>query len=191
MTEMSCDLKQLWRSFCSELTVSSLVAIVLFISCFVGVYFSLILGLMISFSFAIGCAVTVVLLEHKESVSFVILRARDIIGIRQQTKTASNDCTVCGIVKCNRHLTAPNREPWRSMFISKELDDALDSLYTNILNGFVESWFSLLSRNEDFVMALKYNLREATCRLILKVKEVSKMLKIYLENFKIFLLFFS
>lgn len=173
MTEISCELKQLWRSFCSEITVSSLVAIVLFISCVVGVYFSLILGLMISFSFATGCAVTVVLLEHKQSVSFVILRARDLIGIRQRTENATNDCEVCGVVKCNRHLAAPNREPWRSLFVSKELDDALDSLYTNILNGFVESWFSLLSKNEDFVMALKFNLREATCRLILKVKEVS------------------
>lgn len=175
MSETSCDLKQLWSSFCSEVTVSSLVAIVLFISCIVGVYFSLILGLMISFSFATGCAVSVVLLEHKDSVSFVILKARDLFGIRQRTEIATNDCEVCGIVKCSRHLAAPNREPWRSMFITKELDDALGSLYTNILNGFVESWFSLLSKNEDFVMALKYNLREATCRLILKVKEVSEV----------------
>lgn len=46
--------------------------------------------------------------------------------------------------------------------------------YTKILNAFVESWFSLLSKNEDFVIALKHILREATCRLILKIKDVSK-----------------
>lgn len=44
--------------------------------------------------------------------------------------------------------------------------------YTKILNAFVESWFSLLSKNEDFVTALKHILREATCRLILKFEEV-------------------
>lgn len=35
------------------------------------------------------------------------------------------------------------------------------------------SWFSLLSKNEDFVTALRHILREATCRLILKMKDVS------------------
>lgn len=44
--------------------------------------------------------------------------------------------------------------------------------YTKILNAFVESWFSLLSKNEDFVTALKHILREATSRLILKFDEV-------------------
>lgn len=37
----------------------------------------------------------------------------------------------------------------------------------------MESWFSLLSKNEDFVTALRHILREATCRLILKIKDVS------------------
>lgn len=31
----------------------------------------------------------------------------------------------------------------------------------------------MLSRNEDFVLSLKHNLREATCRLILKIKELN------------------
>lgn len=45
--------------------------------------------------------------------------------------------------------------------------------YTRILTSFVESWFSLLSKDEDFVQALKQNLREATCRLIIKLKEIN------------------
>lgn len=37
----------------------------------------------------------------------------------------------------------------------------------------MESWFSLLSKDDDFVRALKQNLREATCRLIIKLKEIN------------------
>lgn len=44
--------------------------------------------------------------------------------------------------------------------------------YTRILDSFVDSWFSLLSKDDDFVYALKQNLREATCRLILKLRDV-------------------
>lgn len=49
----------------------------------------------------------------------------------------------------------------------------MSQFYTKILNAFVESWFSLLSKNEDFVLSIKHNLREATCRLILKLKELN------------------
>lgn len=50
---------------------------------------------------------------------------------------------------------------------------SLFQFYTKILNAFVESWFSLLSKNEEFVLSIKHNLREATCRLILKLKELN------------------
>lgn len=51
--------------------------------------------------------------------------------------------------------------------------NSIFQFYTKILNAFVESWFSLLSKNEDFVLSIKHNLREATCRLILKLKELN------------------
>lgn len=56
-------------------------------------------------------------------------------------------------------------------------------LYTKILNAFVASWFSLLSKNEDFVTELRHILREVTCRLVLKIKDVSNYLVIsYFES---------
>lgn len=140
---------------------------------------SIILGLIITFSFATGCIVTIVLLQHRQSVILYVEQCIDWLGLRKTVETPPDDCEICGIIKCNRHMTAPNREPWRSVFVSRELDKAVESLYTNILNGFVASWFSLLSRNEDFVRTLKYNLREVTCRVIIKLKEVSLSRFIY------------
>lgn len=46
------------------------------------------------------------------------------------------------------------------------------------MNSFVESWFSLLSQNDDFVETLKQGLRQATCHIIIKLKllDISKLL---------------
>lgn len=100
-----------------------------------------------------------------------------------------SDCDICGEKKCSRHLNIPS---WKSLFVDRGLDEAVDSVsksmfltmsfyvisfvfiqfYTRISTSFVESWFSLLSKDEDFVQALKQNLREATCRLIIKLKKI-------------------
>lgn len=53
--------------------------------------------------------------------------------------------------------------------------------YTRILTSFVESWFSLLSNDDDFITALKENLREVTCRLIHKIKDVIIFIFVYME----------
>lgn len=89
---------------------------------------SVFVGLVISFSFAAGCALTVVLLNHKASVANAFHKFGPLFGWTPKTVAVSEDCDVCGVIKCSRHLAAPNREPWRGLFITKELDDALDSV---------------------------------------------------------------
>lgn len=104
---------------------------------------SLFISLVISWSFALGCAIAVVLLKHKDQLANVFKRFREWCGFQTEVAPIEKvDCDVCGIVKCNRHLAAPNREPWRGLFIDKELDDAVDSvswsfgrgLFRNFLN---------------------------------------------------------
>lgn len=90
--------------------------------------FSLFISLVVSFSFAAGCALAVVLLKHKDSLATLFNKARDYFGVKNDIKVEKEDCDVCGVVRCNRHLTAPNREPWRGLFISQELDEAVDSV---------------------------------------------------------------
>lgn len=92
---------------------------------------SFILGLIISFAFASGCAVVIVALQHKQGLASKLQRFYEYAGIKVDcdVKLAKKiDCDICGVIKCNRHLSTPNREPWRGLFIIKELDDALASV---------------------------------------------------------------
>lgn len=52
-------------------------------------------------------------------------RIQKHLGLKNDPKDRPIDCDICGVIKCNRHLTAPDREPWRRLFITPELDDAL------------------------------------------------------------------
>lgn len=88
-------------------------------------FFSIFFGLIISFSFAAGCSAIIVALQHKSSISHTFQKVQKYLGLKQDLKIKPIDCDICGIIKCNRHLTAPDREPWRRLFISYELDDAL------------------------------------------------------------------
>ncbi|KAG4066493.1 hypothetical protein HA402_007129 [Bradysia odoriphaga] len=94
---------------------------------------------------------------------------KNVYKDKEESKNQS-DCDICGEKKCSRHLNIPS---WKGLFVDQGLDEAVDRFYTRILTSFVESWFSLLSKDEDFVQALKQNLREATCRLIIKLKELN------------------
>lgn len=90
--------------------------------------FSIFFGLIISFSFAAGCTAVIVALQHKSSISHTFQKVQKYLGLKQEPKIELVDCDICGIIKCNRHLTAPDREPWRRLFITRELDDALASV---------------------------------------------------------------
>lgn len=91
---------------------------------------SIFFGLIISFSFAAGCTAIIVALQHKSSISSTFQTVQKYLGLKQEPKADPIDCDICGIIKCNRHLTAPDREPWRRLFITRELDDALASVST-------------------------------------------------------------
>lgn len=88
-------------------------------------YYSIFFGLIISFSYAAGCTAIIVALQHKASISQTVQKLQKYLGLKQEPKVKPIDCDICNIIKCTRHLTAPDREPWRRLFITRELDDAL------------------------------------------------------------------
>lgn len=90
--------------------------------------FSIFFGLIISFSFAAGCTAIIIALQHKSSISHTFQKVQKYLCLKEDPKIKPVDCDICGIIKCNRHLTAPDREPWRRLFITRELDDALSSV---------------------------------------------------------------
>lgn len=38
---------------------------------------------------------------------------------------------MCGIENCGRHIKAASREPWKGLFVDKELDAAVTSVCTH------------------------------------------------------------
>lgn len=94
---------------------------------------SILPAVIISFAFTTGFSVAIIALKHRQYLAFTLRKVIEYAGLRPEIKTKQIDCDVCGAVKCNRHLSTPNREPWRGLFIIKELDDALASVSSAIL----------------------------------------------------------
>lgn len=96
-----------------------------------------------SFSFAAGCALCIIALQHKQSLTLKLQKFYEYLGWKQKNKEVVVDCDVCGVIKCNRHLQAPNREPWRGLFISRELDDALASVNKSYFKVFFQTFLNI------------------------------------------------
>ncbi|XP_055694415.1 sorting nexin-14-like isoform X1 [Lutzomyia longipalpis] len=151
-------------------SVTCLVSIGVVLFTAVCVTVSLTLGLFIIVLYICGAIAGAVLLSNRASVAKYI----EFLGFRNYVTKETPECELCGGRRCERHRAHQwrPREPWRGWSVDEQLDKAVDRFYTRILTSFVESWFSLVSRNENFVQLLKENLREATCRLILKIRQI-------------------
>lgn len=89
---------------------------------------SVIIGLILCLSFAFGCALSLALLKHKKWLSLIIVKVKKYSVFGGVDECASTDCDVCGASKCNRHGIAPNREPWKGIFVDANLDRAVESV---------------------------------------------------------------
>lgn len=96
-------------------------------------FLSIFFGLIISFSFAAGCTLIIVALQRRTKIAQTVQNVQRYLGLKHEPKAKPVDCDICGIIKCNRHLSAPDREPWRRLFITRELDDALARVSWNLL----------------------------------------------------------
>ncbi|XP_062561253.1 sorting nexin-14-like [Armigeres subalbatus] len=146
---------------------------ILTISFAVGCYVSSILGLVIVLFFINGCAAAVFTLNHKDCVGYYIQKVKDFFGYKDYDPQSVLECDVCGNEKCSRH----NRnilvhEPWKGFLIDSALDDAVDKFFSHILEGFICNWYSQVSPDEEFILNIKSNLRDALCRLLIRAKEL-------------------
>lgn len=114
--------------------------------------YSVFLGYVIFSSFVTGCAVVIVALQQKHNLSLTFHRINEHLGLIAEPKVQPTDCNVCGQVKCNRHSAAPNREPWRGLFITRGLDTALDSVREAFeLLVFSHSIVAKVTRNGNYL----------------------------------------
>lgn len=142
---------------------------------------------------------TITVLDHKPKLHEFLARAQERLGFNEEcysgVENETDECDVCGVLLCPRHrLTAElPKEPWKMLgLIDKNLDAAVESFYSEIIKSFVNSWFSTLSNDEDFIYCLKHNLREATCQMIVKVKKLNapkliteKLLPLFFDHYEL------
>lgn len=88
----------------------------------------MIIGLILILSFVFGCALSLALLKHKKWLSLIIVKVKKYLVFGGGDECASTGCDVCGASKCNRHGKAPNREPWKGVFVDANLDSAVESV---------------------------------------------------------------
>ncbi|XP_058457575.1 sorting nexin-14-like [Malaya genurostris] len=147
--------------------------VVLALSVFTGFYVSTILALSILLFFINGCAAAILTLIHKEAVGRSLQKAKDFFGYKDYDARRSLQCDVCGQDKCPRH----NRsvliyEPWKGFVIDPSLDDAVDKFFTHILESFICNWYTQIAPDEEFILSIKTNLRDALCRLLIRTMEL-------------------
>uniref|UniRef100_A0A8D8HSR3 Sorting nexin-14 n=3 Tax=Culex pipiens TaxID=7175 RepID=A0A8D8HSR3_CULPI len=147
--------------------------VVLTLSIVVGFYVSSILGLIILLFFINGCAAAVFTLNHKETVGRYLQKLKDFFGYKDYDPLAASQCDVCGNERCPRHnRNALIHEPWKGFLIEAPLDDAVDRFFSHILDTFVRNWHSQITPDEQFMLGIKSNLRDALCRLLIRAKEL-------------------
>lgn len=90
-----------------------------------------------------------------------------------QDSRSALECDVCGYEKCprhNRNVLIP--EPWKGFLIEESLDEAVDKFFSHILDTFVSNWYTQITQDEEFILNIKTNLRDALCRLLIRAKEL-------------------
>lgn len=143
------------------------------LSVIVGCYVSSILGLFIVAFFINGCVAAVITLNHKDRVGHYLQKVKDFFGYKDYDPQNALECDVCGNEKCPRHnRNAVIHEPWKGFLIDPDLDDAVDKFFSHILDGFICNWYAQISADEEFILNIKSNLRDALCRLLIRAKEL-------------------
>lgn len=79
------------------------------------------------------------------------------------------ECGACGAQQCQRHILDPDEG---KLYLDEELDRAVGDFYSVILRNFISSWFSSLSNDEVFLYNVRECLRDATCRLGVRLQRM-------------------
>ncbi|XP_055627301.1 sorting nexin-14-like [Toxorhynchites rutilus septentrionalis] len=154
--------------------VARMVALaVLTLSVLIGWYISSILGFTILLFFINGCVAAVFTLNHKDTVGRYLQKVKDFFGYKDYDSRRVSECDICGYEKCPRHnRNALIPEPWKGFLIDDSLDEAVDKFFSRILDSFVSNWYAQITQDEEFILNIKTNLRDALCRLLIRAKEL-------------------
>ncbi|XP_054719236.1 sorting nexin-14-like [Uloborus diversus] len=84
-------------------------------------------------------------------------------------------CSRCGVIDCCRHrpeLNVYTAKPWMNLKVPKEVDQALEELLNLVMDRHIYSWYSELSKDEDFVQEIRTSLRFLFSSLLRRALQV-------------------
>ena len=101
--------------------------------------------------------------NNKRRITKWIQATKDYFGYQDCVRRPRGpECSACGAFECRRHRV---EETPCTLFLDAELDKAVAGFYSVILERFINSWFSAISTDGEFVYLIRQCLRDATCRL--------------------------
>ncbi|CAL1295601.1 unnamed protein product [Larinioides sclopetarius] len=131
-------------------------------------------GLTVFSSFVVGCMGTHFLIRKRDRVPNFISTFK-----RQRKETLSSKlrtvCSRCGIIDCKRHcpeLNVYTAKPWMNLKVPKEVDQALEEILELVIGKHIYSWYSTLSKDEDFVQEIRVSLRFLFSSLLRRALQV-------------------
>ncbi|XP_031347622.1 sorting nexin-14-like isoform X2 [Photinus pyralis] len=146
--------------------------LILFLSTVISLLFSFLAGLFIFVNYVLGFTVCWFLIRYQAEASFCLHRLASFYRIHLLPhKSLHSPCPICKTDRCTRHRTQ-HLTPWKNLYVSEELNDAVEHFYNTILGRFVSSWYGNVTKDVTFVNELKVSLRFATSSLVNQILSV-------------------
>lgn len=96
--------------------------------------FSIFSSFIIIVSYICGIIVSFFLIKYRYEVGFCLQRvARLYHGHVTPKKKHKKSCNICDNSNCERHKNEPRKEPWKHLFINKDLNNAIENVSTMLL----------------------------------------------------------
>ncbi|XP_042895599.1 sorting nexin-14 [Parasteatoda tepidariorum] len=163
-------LKRIINDKCFATVLCIIFSISLFFSSFVEIRS----GVVIFSTFTFGCLVTHFVLRKRDHLPNVIS------AFKRQRKSGESAklrtvCSRCGIIECKRHrpeLNVYTAKPWMNLKVPKEVDNAFEEILNLVIEKHIYSWYSNLSKDDDFVQEIRTSLRFVFSSLLRRVCQV-------------------
>lgn len=103
------------------------------------------------------------------------VRVRRTKNLTDELNLLKKFCTSCGRENCRRHKPEPNvlaLRPWLTIRVPEKVNMALEEFFNLVLQEFISSWYSVLSKDEEFSDEIRKSLRFIVSVLLRRLERV-------------------
>ncbi|CAG9861895.1 unnamed protein product [Phyllotreta striolata] len=130
-------------------------------------------GLMMYFAYIFGFTTAWLLVKYKHKATIYLQRIINFYkGKISNKKVLKQSCSICDDLSCRRHQQSKSITPWKHIYVSEELNKAVEQLFEKIISNFVSSWYTQFTDDEDFLNELRYCFKFSTSTIINRLQEL-------------------